>query len=216
MPGHRSWAVRASFAPSEECALNAVTPSGFRDVLSEEARVREAITRPWPTCSPLAATCHRDAHPGGDGRPAGRPDGCPATPFKFFDSRGDLLAMRPDVTLQIARMCATRLAACRPLALPATPSASFARPRRRTRCRPASSPSAAWSASGKWGRRPMPRLWRSSPRRCGWPGATQFVLAMATVGVLRPCSSARGPRAVEGRGAGCLSRLRLRGPRPFV
>ncbi|MEG0759710.1 MAG: ATP phosphoribosyltransferase regulatory subunit, partial [Raoultibacter sp.] len=33
----------------------------------------------------------------------------PGTPFKFFDSQGDLLAMRPDVTLQIARMCATRL-----------------------------------------------------------------------------------------------------------
>ena len=34
----------------------------------------------------------------------------PGTPFKLFDSRGDLLALRPDVTLQIARMCATRLA----------------------------------------------------------------------------------------------------------
>lgn len=33
----------------------------------------------------------------------------PASPFKFFDSHDDLLAMRPDVTLQIARMCATRL-----------------------------------------------------------------------------------------------------------
>lgn len=35
----------------------------------------------------------------------------PAAPFKFFDSRGDLLAMRPDVTLQVARLAATRLAA---------------------------------------------------------------------------------------------------------
>lgn len=33
----------------------------------------------------------------------------PGSSFKFFDSRGDLLAMRPDVTLQVARMCATRL-----------------------------------------------------------------------------------------------------------
>ena len=31
----------------------------------------------------------------------------PGTPFKLFDARGDLLAMRPDVTLQIARMCAS-------------------------------------------------------------------------------------------------------------
>ena len=34
----------------------------------------------------------------------------PGSPFRFFDARGDLLAMRPDVTLQVARMCATRLA----------------------------------------------------------------------------------------------------------
>ena len=95
---------------SEECALNAVTPSGFRDVLSEEARVREAITRAvadlfasrgyvpieTPTLEVMDVL-----------RAGGR---VPATPFKFFDSRGDLLAMRPDVTLQIARMCATRLA----------------------------------------------------------------------------------------------------------
>ena len=32
------------------------------------------------------------------------------SPFRFFDARGDLLAMRPDVTLQVARMTATRLA----------------------------------------------------------------------------------------------------------
>ena len=90
--------------------MNAVTPSGFRDVLSEEARVREAITRAvadlfasrgyvpieTPTLEVMDVL-----------RAGGR---VPATPFKFFDSRGDLLAMRPDVTLQIARMCATRLA----------------------------------------------------------------------------------------------------------
>ena len=34
----------------------------------------------------------------------------PGNPIKLFDAAGDLLAMRPDVTLQIARMCATRLA----------------------------------------------------------------------------------------------------------
>ena len=33
----------------------------------------------------------------------------PASPFKFFDAQGNLVTMRPDVTLQIARMCATRL-----------------------------------------------------------------------------------------------------------
>lgn len=33
----------------------------------------------------------------------------PGAPFKLFDAKGDLLALRPDVTMQVARMCATRL-----------------------------------------------------------------------------------------------------------
>ena len=36
----------------------------------------------------------------------------PASPFKLFDSQGELLAMRPDVTMQVARMCSTRYAGC--------------------------------------------------------------------------------------------------------
>lgn len=91
--------------------MNLVTPSGFRDVLPEEAAARERITRAvqglfaahgylpieTPTLEVMDVM-----------RAGGR---LPASPFKFFDSRGDLLAMRPDVTLQIARMCATRLRA---------------------------------------------------------------------------------------------------------
>lgn len=89
--------------------MNYVTPSGFRDVLSEEAVAREAITRAvqglfaergyLPVETPTLEVM--DVM-----RAGGR---LPGTPFKFFDSQGDLLAMRPDVTLQIARMCATRL-----------------------------------------------------------------------------------------------------------
>ena len=89
--------------------MNLVTPSGFRDVLAEEASVRESITRSvqdlfadrgylpieTPTLEVMDVM-----------RAGGR---LPGSPFKFFDSRGDLLAMRPDVTLQVARMCATRL-----------------------------------------------------------------------------------------------------------
>lgn len=90
--------------------MNYVTPSGFRDVLTDEAILRENATRvvqqgmadrgylpvETPTLEVMDVM-----------RAGGR---LPGTPFKFFDSRGDLLAMRPDVTLQIARMCATRLA----------------------------------------------------------------------------------------------------------
>lgn len=91
--------------------MNAVTPSGFRDVLAEEALARETITRAvadlfaargyvpieTPTLEVMDVM-----------RAGGR---MPASPFKFFDSHDDLLAMRPDVTLQIARACATRMAA---------------------------------------------------------------------------------------------------------
>lgn len=90
--------------------MNLVTPSGFRDVLAEEAVVRERITRDvqqlfadrgylpieTPTLEAMDVM-----------RAGGR---LPGSPFKFFDARGDLLAMRPDVTLQVARMCAARLA----------------------------------------------------------------------------------------------------------
>ena len=82
----------------------------------------------------------------------------PGSPFEFFDARGDLLAMRPDVTLQVARMCATRLAAdVGARCASATPSACSAR-RRRTHAgaRRASSRRSASSASagaGPAGRR---------------------------------------------------------------
>lgn len=91
--------------------MNLVTPSGFRDVLAREACAREDIVRcvqqlfadrgylpvETPTLEVMDVM-----------RAGGR---LPGSSFKFFDSRGDLLAMRPDVTLQIARMCATRLRA---------------------------------------------------------------------------------------------------------
>ena len=86
------------------------TPRGFRDVLPSEAAWRESIQSQvqalfdeWgydpvetPTLESMAAM-----------QVGGR---IPSSPFKFFDATGDLVAMRPDVTLQVARMCATRLA----------------------------------------------------------------------------------------------------------
>lgn len=89
--------------------MNLVTPMGFRDVLPDEAAERERITRAvqdlfaqegfqpieTPTLEAMDVV-KAGAH-------------LPASPFRFFDSQGDLLAMRPDVTLQVARMSATRL-----------------------------------------------------------------------------------------------------------
>ena len=90
--------------------MDMVTPAGFRDVLAQEAAERERISAAvrdlfssrgyapieTPTLEVMDVM-----------RAGGHMTG---VPFKFFDSQGDRLAMRPDVTLQVARMCATRLA----------------------------------------------------------------------------------------------------------
>ena len=178
---------------SEECALNAVTPSGFRDVLSEEARVREAITRAvadlfasrgyvpieTPTLEVMDVL-----------RAGGR---VPATPFKFFDSRGDLLAMRPDVTLQIARMCATRLAGVPgPLRFRYTQrvfreaeTENQVQARELTQC--------GVECIGEVGPAADAEIVALFAEALRLAGATQFVLAMATVGVLRALLERSGP-----------------------
>ena len=90
--------------------MDMVTPAGFRDVLSEEAQERERIgaavrelfsSRGYVPIETPTLEVMDVMRTGGH---------MTAAPFKFFDSQGDLLAMRPDVTLQVARMCATRLA----------------------------------------------------------------------------------------------------------
>lgn len=94
--------------------MNYVTPIGFRDVISDEALVREELTYRVQRCfadhgyAPIETPTLEvlDVMEAG-----GR---VPASPFKLFDSRGDLLAMRPDVTMQIARMCATRMTSFEP------------------------------------------------------------------------------------------------------
>lgn len=94
--------------------MNYVTPIGFRDVISDEALVREELTYRVQRCfaeqgySPIETPTLEVL----DVMEAG--GHVPASPFKLFDSRGDLLAMRPDVTMQIARMCATRITSFAP------------------------------------------------------------------------------------------------------
>ncbi len=88
--------------------MNLATPQGFRDVLADEAVAREAITRAVadlfaslgyaPIETPTLEAMDVMA----------RGVRVPASPFKLFDATGELLAMRPDVTLQVARMDATR------------------------------------------------------------------------------------------------------------
>lgn len=91
--------------------MNFTTPVGFRDVMGDEALVREKLTSRVQQCfsqhgyRPIETPTLEVL----DVMEAG--GHVPEAPFKFFDSHGDLLAMRPDVTMQVARMCATRLAA---------------------------------------------------------------------------------------------------------
>jgi len=89
--------------------MNFVTPTGFRDVLPDEALQREQISLRVQACfaargyAPIETpTLERMDVLNAAGR-------IPGSAFKLFDASGDLLALRPDVTMQVARMCATRL-----------------------------------------------------------------------------------------------------------
>jgi len=87
------------------------TPRGFRDILPQEALARERISSTVRDCcsahgylpveTPLLED--RDALERG-----GRIKG---SPFQLFDVDGSLLTLRPDLTLPIARLIATRVGA---------------------------------------------------------------------------------------------------------
>ena len=90
--------------------MHYTTPQGFRDVLADEAEERERIVRRVADLFAQAGYAPIET-PTLESMTAMRAGGrIPPSPFKFFDATGDLVAMRPDVTLQVARMCATRLA----------------------------------------------------------------------------------------------------------
>lgn len=93
----------------ERRKMIATTPRGFKDVLPEEARVREQLNKKitaaidlWgydpietPTLEVLDVL--------------ERGSKLDSTAFRLFDGDNKLLVMRPDVTLPIARMVASRL-----------------------------------------------------------------------------------------------------------
>lgn len=85
------------------------TPRGFRDVLPTQMAWRDAVTRAvcesfsrWgyvPVQTPALERCEVLELAGKMSDPS----------FKFFDSEGKLLCLRPDCTLPVARMTALRL-----------------------------------------------------------------------------------------------------------
>lgn len=95
------------------------TPRGFRDVLPTEAAWRASIKHsvcrqfslwgympietPAVELADVLAMAHK--HEDTDEQSAALAE----APFRFFDSDSNLIALRPDVTIQVARLAATRL-----------------------------------------------------------------------------------------------------------
>lgn len=86
-----------------------VTPAGFRDVMPEEALRREQIIARVQTLIAQAGYLPVETPTLERMSVLERAGLVPDTPFRLFDSAGNLLGLRPDVTMQVARMCATRL-----------------------------------------------------------------------------------------------------------
>lgn len=89
--------------------MDFVTPSGFRDILPDEALLREQITSRVQASFASKGYAPIETPTLENIEVLNAVSHLPGTPFRFFDASGDLLALRPDVTMQVARMCATRL-----------------------------------------------------------------------------------------------------------
>lgn len=89
-----------------------VTPRGFRDVLFEEAREREAVVDSLSTVfsawgyDPVETPVVEEAST----LQTGIPGEIERSAFRLFDLDGSLLALRPELTVPIARLTASRLA----------------------------------------------------------------------------------------------------------
>ena len=166
--------------------MNYVTPVGFRDVVSEESLVREELTSRVKAC--FAAKGYLPVETPTlevlDVMEAG--GHVPEAPFKFFDSHGDLLAMRPDVTMQVARMCASRSEASggieKPLRLRYTQrvfreKTIEAAARELTQCG-----AECLGVPGREADLELVSMFASALEECG---LTQFTIALGSAGVLR-------------------------------
>ncbi|MHB9003401.1 MAG: ATP phosphoribosyltransferase regulatory subunit [Coriobacteriia bacterium] len=90
--------------------MRPVTPRGFRDVLPQEAEERDGMTRAM-TAAMAAWGYGRVETPTLEEYrtlEAGAGASLETTAFRLFDGDGRLLAMRPEMTVPIARMIATR------------------------------------------------------------------------------------------------------------
>ena len=86
------------------------TPRGFRDILPNEALARERISDVVRACFSAHGYLPVEMPMLEEHVALERGGHVPPSPFRLFDSDGGLLVMRPDITLAIARMVATRMA----------------------------------------------------------------------------------------------------------
>ncbi|WP_308616726.1 ATP phosphoribosyltransferase regulatory subunit, partial [uncultured Enorma sp.] len=85
------------------------TPWGFRDILPEEAQVREEIAAGVRACFKARGYLPVETPLLEDPRALAGAGRAVDTPFKLFDDDGRLLAVRSDNTLPIVRLVAARL-----------------------------------------------------------------------------------------------------------
>lgn len=89
--------------------MRASTPRGFRDILPSEAAARERITRTVQDCFARHGYLPIETPMLEDHGTLARGGHVPDSPFRLFDSDGAVLVLRPDITLAVARMVATRM-----------------------------------------------------------------------------------------------------------
>lgn len=89
--------------------VTTTTPRGFRDVLPDEALWREQICAAVGGCFAQAGYLPVETPLLEERDLLAEDDAAGEVAFRLFDSDGSLLMLRPDVTLPVARMVATRL-----------------------------------------------------------------------------------------------------------
>ena len=91
--------------------MTITTPRGFRDILPEEARVRETICATVRSCFDAHGYLPVETPLLEDRSVLERAGRVKGSPFQLFDTDDRLLMLRPDLTLPIARLTAQRLGA---------------------------------------------------------------------------------------------------------
>ena len=134
----------------------------------------------------------------------------PGTPFKLFDARGDLLAMRPDVTLQIARMCATRLAGQPGPFRFRYMQRVFREAEGQTRAEPRETTQMGVELIGQAGAAADAEVVGLLAESLKLAGVADFKIALASVSVLRAARKLRRCAAVAPGGARCVPHVELR------